>query len=513
VALTAGPAMPAPMRVPVCILALALLGCERQPPPALSPEDEAEAALGDEATAEERAEARLDARYPRYGAITGIQLRIHVSPSEEAAVVGWVRTGASVRLGAASQRGPGCRAFVEVHPRGWLCVDEGVEVRDAPVEIVHPTEYGWHEGQPEEVAEAGGVLLPPTAQDAPLPYAYYYVREDAVPEYHRLPSRGEQRRAMAKARRYLELRERDEARAGRYLRGESDDGPPGTVVVHEYRPRRFYVASNGVELRARRRFVRTPQGRYLKQAQLEARNGHDFTGVELGEGRSLPVAWTVRAARPFEEVTDDDGSTRLVRMEGDDVVFPRQTLLEGWQERRNMDGQVMHVVETDAGTRYLRSWFAVVAERVDRPEGVAEDEPWVHVDLSEQTLVLYEGDAPVYATLVSTGQEGHETPTGLFEIRRKHVTDTMANLGPDAGDDAYRIEDVPWTQYFEGSIALHVAFWHTRFGIPRSHGCVNLTPADGHRIFGATWPAVPDGWHGAATEGTELRGSHVLVTE
>jgi hypothetical protein len=135
------------------------------------------------------------------------------------------------------------------------------------------------------------------------------------------------------------------------------------------------------------------------------------------------------------------------------------------------------------------------------------------VDLSQQTLVLYEHDRPVFATLVSTGIEDYETPTGVFQIRHKRVTDTMADLGPEAGDDRYRVEDVPWTQYFEGSFALHAAFWHTRFGIRRSHGCVNMAPYDAHRVFQSTWPRVPDGWHGLSTDGTDFEGSFVVVTD
>ncbi|MFK7986210.1 MAG: L,D-transpeptidase, partial [Sandaracinaceae bacterium] len=193
--------------------------------------------------------------------------------------------------------------------------------------------------------------------------------------------------------------------------------------------------------------------------------------------------------------------------------WERQTRLTGWQERRNIGGHIMHVLETDDGPRYLRAWFASVAERVDRPDGVAEDEPWVHVDLSEQTLVMYRGETPIYATLVSTGVEEHATPTGLFPIHQKHVTDTMSNIGPDASDDRYSIEDVPWTQYFEGSVALHTAFWHTRFGLPRSHGCVNMAPADAHWVFQRTWPEIPDGWHGVSAREGDLPASHVLVTD
>lgn len=502
------------MRVLTVIgLCLALAGCSGGGDEASSSEeaasaaDLAEAALGASASPEERARARRDAEFPRHGVVTATQIRVHVAPGEDGTVVGWLRAGSRVRVAAETREVGGCR-WHRIEPVGWVC-GEGLEVRDQEIPIEHPTDEGWKDGQAEEAAARGALVLPPVARDEPLPYDYFYVKEPTVPEYHRLPSRNEQRAALAKAARYRELLAIDPRRADLYLRGERDDGPPGTAVTARYLDRGFYVASNGKEVRAFRTFVRTTQGRYIKQAQLEPRTGHDFQGVELGEGVQLPIAWTTRTSRPRVLV---EGDTVSWRDDEEMEPWPRQTRLEGWRERRNIGGSTMHVIETDAGTRYLRSWFVAVAERIDRPEEVAEDEPWVHVDLSEQTLVLYEGDTPVFATLVSTGVEGNETPTGVFEIRRKHVTDTMANIGGDA-DDRYRIEDVPWTQYFEGSFALHAAFWHTRFGLPRSHGCVNMTPADAHRVFRATWPRLPDGWHGVSTDGTEFRGSHVVVTD
>jgi hypothetical protein len=162
--------------------------------------------------------------------------------------------------------------------------------------------------------------------------------------------------------------------------------------------------------------------------------------------------------------------------------------------------------------RYLKHWFAAVAERIDPPKGIKDDEPWVHVNLTEQTLVAYVGREPKYATLVSSGLDGHNTPEGVYTIRAKHVAATMSDIGADAEDDRYSIEDVPWTQYFEGSLALHGAFWHERFGLQRSHGCVNLTPLDAHYLFNFTWPPVPDGWHGTSTDRTGLKGSTVVIT-
>jgi len=42
---------------------------------------------------------------------------------------------------------------------------------------------------------------------------------------------------------------------------------------------------------------------------------------------------------------------------------------------------------------------------------------------------------------------------------------------------------------------------------------VNLSPPDAHYLFNLTWPEVPEGWHGASTERTRLRGSRVVITE
>ncbi len=123
--------------------------------------------------------------------------------------------------------------------------------------------------------------------------------------------------------------------------------------------------------------------------------------------------------------------------------------------------------------------------------------------------MAYEGDRPVFATTTSTGREGFETPTGLFRIQSKHVSTTMDDLTSE--DDAYLIEDVPWTMYFEGNFAIHAAFWHQHFGRPRSHGCVNLAPADARWVFQWSGPEVPTSWHGVFADRTRA-GTWIYVT-
>jgi lipoprotein-anchoring transpeptidase ErfK/SrfK len=69
--------------------------------------------------------------------------------------------------------------------------------------------------------------------------------------------------------------------------------------------------------------------------------------------------------------------------------------------------------------------------------------------------------------------------------------------GDESSDDAFDLRDVPYVQYFHKGYALHAAYWHDRFGQVRSHGCVNLAPADAAWLFEWTEPNVPEGWHEA----------------
>ncbi len=114
------------------------------------------------------------------------------------------------------------------------------------------------------------------------------------------------------------------------------------------------------------------------------------------------------------------------------------------------------------------------------------------MNLGLESLVAFEGDKPVFATIISSGRhdddpaKDHHTRPGEFRIREKHISATMDN--DTATDGPYSIEDVPWIMYFDGSTALHGAFWHSRFGHERSHGCVNMTPHDAHELFGWVGP-------------------------
>ena len=116
------------------------------------------------------------------------------------------------------------------------------------------------------------------------------------------------------------------------------------------------------------------------------------------------------------------------------------------------------------------------------PEGVTNGR-WIEVNLQEQTLSVYDNSQLVFATLISSGLDPFFTKPGLFQIYQKKTTETMSGSFEADHSDYYYLEDVPWTMYYDEARALHGAYWHTYFGYPQSHGCVNLSIGDSHWLF------------------------------
>ncbi len=292
----------------------------------------------------------------------------------------------------------------------------------------------------------------------------------------------------------------------------------GLVVVRMVRG--FYLALD--------KDLSTPSGKFWRNtAGFLAPGDHilvhkpttEFEGVKIGaegEKRHLPLGWVVspRAHRytiePGDPSRADEKNGKVKKGEAAD----RFTIVQLTGKTVSIEGR--GYFETDEGW-WLRDYDAAVTRPGPPPKNVAPGEKWIDVNLSTQSLVAFEGDKPVYATIVSTGRHNdedkskdHRTVQGEFAIREKHIAATMEDDG--ASDGPYSIQDVPWIMYFEGSYALHGAFWHSRFGRERSHGCVNLTPHDAKQIFAWAGPTLPAGWHGVRAS-KENPGTRVIVHE
>ena len=250
------------------------------------------------------------------------------------------------------------------------------------------------------------------------------------------------------------------------------------------------------------RYGRTEHGLWVPMRDLGAVRSFTFRGEEIAstKGNLMPVAWVVADRARVLSRPGPGALTSATKVRFDAVPVI---------ERR--DGFVRIGEGAWISAREVR--HPVVSDPPPEVDAVA-GERWIDVDLETQTLVAYEGRRPVFATLVSTGkgQPGTPmgTPRGTHRIWIKLLTSDMDNLEDENASRYYRMEDVPWVQYFSKGVGLHGAFWHRSFGQVRSHGCVNLSPLDAERLFWWTAPHLPAGWT-AAFPTVHERGTVIRV--
>ena len=142
---------------------------------------------------------------------------------------------------------------------------------------------------------------------------------------------------------------------------------------------------------------------------------------------------------------------------------------------------------------WVPAWAVNEVRQIAKPAGIGVNAQWFDADLSEQVLVAYENDKPVYATLVSSGKN-NATPLGIYPVWARVAAITMKSQPYD--DKPYFVNMVPWSTFFQAHNAIHGAYWHDRFGNRRSHGCVNVAPLDAKWLFDWVGPALPRGWTG-----------------
>ena len=280
-------------------------------------------------------------------------------------------------------------------------------------------------------------------------------------------------------------------------------GAASSALVERMKPKVGYSLLETF-LSAGRRYGVTSDLTLVPIDRLRPIQGSSFHGVEIGKQITLPFAF-VRS--PDAKYWEYDKRARKFRA-GEAAEYRAAVHLTGKQQF--FHGRLHFEVD---GGKWLSDQDASRIDPAKRmPAWGKNGEKWLDINVTKQTLVAYEGERPVYATLISSGEAGlddpaHSTATkrGIFRIHTKHLSTTMAS---DEVGEEFELRDVPYVQYFEDGYALHGAYWHDRFGVPKSHGCINLAPEDARRLFFFTEPQVPAGWHGRLLP---LKGTVVFV--
>lgn len=133
--------------------------------------------------------------------------------------------------------------------------------------------------------------------------------------------------------------------------------------------------------------------------------------------------------------------------------------------------------------------------------------PRIKLDISEQKAYFLRGDHLVGQSLISTGTDGHPTPTGKFKIFFKNADHKSSVYGwildadgvPINKNADIRVDKVPpggkfdnskmtWYNQFYPAIGMHAGHLP---GYPASHGCVRMPERMAKHFFDAAPLGTP----------------------
>ncbi len=129
------------------------------------------------------------------------------------------------------------------------------------------------------------------------------------------------------------------------------------------------------------------------------------------------------------------------------------------------------------------------------------------ITLHEQRAYLRQGGAVVSEASISTGREGHSTPTGSFLVIRKDIDHRSGLYGDyvDARGSVVkpnvdtRKDSAPAGSHYLGASMPYFVEFHPGFGLhegnrpghPASHGCVRLSRWKARQFFEASKIGTP----------------------
>lgn len=140
---------------------------------------------------------------------------------------------------------------------------------------------------------------------------------------------------------------------------------------------------------------------------------------------------------------------------------------------------------------------------------IPPEEKKIVIDLPTQSLTAYESDKVVFMSRISSGvlnpEGGYYTPKGYFRTTRKRPCRHMVSAASEFGT-GFDLPGVPWVSYFTSNgVAIHGTYWHNDYGVPHSHGCINMTPNNAKWVYRWTNPTVPpEHYYYADNHGTRI---------
>lgn len=214
-------------------------------------------------------------------------------------------------------------------------------------------------------------------------------------------------------------------------------------------------------------FAKLRNGQWVERSSLKHTYASSFAGVTFNQSLPYPMAWVIQASIPSAS-PGAANSPKTPAINRYTRVYIYQTVHVGqWDWYLVGPGQ------------WLEQRKVARVVPVSKPDGATDK--WVSVNLYEQVATAYEGNTPVFATLISSGLPNWQTDVGTFNVW--HRADLTPMSGAMGAPDEYSLPAVPYVMFFDNDISLHGTYWHDGFGYKHSHGCVNMSIADAKWIY------------------------------
>jgi lipoprotein-anchoring transpeptidase ErfK/SrfK len=266
---------------------------------------------------------------------------------------------------------------------------------------------------------------------------------------------------------------------------ESDEVRPTADV-----PRRAIVPLSGnARIKAGRRFYQT------------AKDKHTWLSAEDLGIVALPPKWPEFALKGEKWIDISLEQQTLVAYQGKKPWYA--TLVSTGRDRL---GDPTTTLSTPQGEFRLKSKHIAAAMDSNENSSVAGGTRAASVALAPSTQATIEKLHKAQSAGEALDEDDQRRLANVEKGR-----DPEYGISVRRGSANFELRDVPWIQYFASGYALHGAYWHDVFGIPRSHGCVNLSPIDARLLFFWTDPPVPAGWHGINVGADMGEGTGVSV--
>jgi lipoprotein-anchoring transpeptidase ErfK/SrfK len=396
--------------------------------------------------------------------VTSFVATVYKEPRDTAKKLGYLRVGTHVARSDEPVGKSGCAGgWYAIQPHGFVCAGE-----DATTDMDHPVLKAAARG--------------PNLKTA-LPFHYAFVRA-VLPLYIRIPTDKEQFKSEMDLQKHLDWfkdnrdqvsrvtlgandvpiddrgvpiadkklgemglgKNSQEVGIGVLLGAESETDPipfwleGGTrriPNISDYKTKGFEIFADrarrhtGLSLIGSfspgpdaldRRFAITADLRLAPASKIKPDSGSPWHGLELTDALTLPLAFVRSQGARGYRITHGKVSP------GEAIEHRAVVGLTG--TKRTIEG-VKYYRTTDK--RWLSQQdVGLAVQPATWPDDAEKGKKWIEISITNQTLVLWEGKKPVYATLISSGQAGLDDPKkttatirGSFRIRNKHISAMM----------------------------------------------------------------------------------------